>query len=309
MAHDGSLRTSITSGPSDNHPAWSPDGTKIAFSRATTASSSFDIFVANGDGSGVTNVTNNPGTNYDPAWSPDGSRIAFSKNYDLWTMKVDGSAATMILGTLDSYEYWPSWSPDGSKIAFYGFRPGESPEIFTVNVDGTQLTNLTNHPQDDATPAWSPDGTRIAFSSARSGSHQIHVMNAYGSNLVQITRNGGDSPTWSPDGETIAFMRGGSRGDIYSIGVDGTNETRLTNTSTAGSGLSWQPSSAVSQPTESPSQGLTGAAAPTTPILTIWAVSQEAAVLPPVVQVTNRAKRATCPCGSFDCFCVSRPSA
>jgi len=145
MAHDGSGRTSIITGPEAYFPAWSPDGTKIAFQGTTSGFASSDIFVANDDSSGVTNLTNNPGPNYSPAWSPDGSRIAFSKDNDLWVMNADGSGARMIFGASDSYDFSPSWSPDGSKIAFYVIRAGSlgGPGIFTVNADGTRLARLT----------------------------------------------------------------------------------------------------------------------------------------------------------------------
>jgi DNA-binding CsgD family transcriptional regulator len=246
MAHDGSGRASITSGPeTDGSPAWSPDGTRITFSRISMGYS-HDIFVANADGSGVTNLTNKPGTYYNPAWSPDGSRIALSKDYGLWVMNADGSAATMIVGGPDFYVYWPSWSPDSSKIAFYGIHASQGAEIFTVNDDGTQLTNLTNDLLGDITPAWSPDGTRIAFSSPRAGRYEIWVMNADGSNQIQITHSDEGyhtwSPAWSPDGGTIAFVRSdGLNRDIYSIAVDGTNEVNLTNSPVTEEAPNWQP--------------------------------------------------------------------
>jgi Tol biopolymer transport system component/DNA-binding CsgD family transcriptional regulator len=288
MAHDGSGRTSMISGPEAYYPAWSPDGTKIAFQGTTSGFGSSDIFVANADGSGVTNLTNNPGPNYSPAWSPDGSRIAFSKDNDLWVMNADGSGAMMIFGASDSYDFSPSWSPDGSKIAFYVIRAGSlgGPGIFTVNADGTRLARLTFG---GLIPAWSPDGTRIAFTSHDSGRNEIHVMNADGSNQVQLTDKGGHSPTWSPDGGTIAFVRArpySPTGDteIYSMGVDGTNQFNLTNSASLEFSPAWQPLLPTPEPTEPPAPSPTDTPAPTQSIAAffpIQAVTDDGAVLRP----------------------------
>jgi TolB protein len=83
----------------------------------------------------------------------------------------------------------------------------------------------------DFGPSWSPDGTRIAFTSHRAGSADIWVMNADGSNPVQLTTNGADDvdPAWSPDGAKIAFAsRRNGNLEIYVMSADGSNQTRLT---------------------------------------------------------------------------------
>ena len=117
-----------------------------------------------------------------------------------------------------------------SMLAFVSERDGNS-EIYVMNMDGTGLLRLTNHPGRDTDPAWSPDGKRIAFASDREGSSDIYVMNADGSNLVRRTQTGSsDAPAWSPDGSKIAFssLRDGQFG-IYVMSVDGdwANPTRV----------------------------------------------------------------------------------
>jgi Tol biopolymer transport system component len=93
----------------------------------------------------------------------------------------------------------------GGMIAFVTARDGNA-EIYTVHVDGTNLTRLTNDPASDDQPAWSPDGQRLAFVSNRAGASSIYVMNADGTNVVQRTFSGhGQNPTWSPDGTTLAY--------------------------------------------------------------------------------------------------------
>src|SRR5205823_3521044 len=77
-------------------------------------------------------------------------------------------------------------------------------DIYSVNANGSGLTNLTNHPAGYGPPVWSPDNTQIAFSSSRENQlSKIYIMNADGSGLHRLTNSGDDiesSPAWSPDG-------------------------------------------------------------------------------------------------------------
>ena len=115
------------------------------------------------------------------------------------------------------------------KIAFAATRDGNY-EIYAMDPDGGNPTNLTNHPAVDYEPAWSPDGKRIAFVSNRTGRDSIFVMKADGTNPTLVTPSG-TSPTWSPDGKRIAFQRSVDHvGEIFVVGVDGTGLTNVTNT-------------------------------------------------------------------------------
>ncbi len=133
--------------------------------------------------------------------------------------------------------------PFNGRIAFVSGRDG-SPDIFTMNANGTSQVNITNNPGIDNNPAWSPDGTKIAFESNRAGAFDIYVMNADGSNPLRLTftvenRN----PSWSPDGTKIAFesTRDGTTDEIYVMSADGTGQTRLTNNSASDFDSSWSP--------------------------------------------------------------------
>ena len=116
------------------------------------------------------------------------------------------------------------------RIAFESTRNGNS-DIYVINADGSDLRQLTSHPEWDHAPAWSPDGQRIAFHSLRDGNWEIYVMNADGSGVTRLTNQLERDwlPSWSPDGKQIAFEshRDGN-GNVYVMNADGTNVRRLT---------------------------------------------------------------------------------
>ena len=165
MNVDGSGQTNVTnSGPSgvwNIHPAWSPDGSRIAFARGTFGGD-LEIYVMNPDGSGQTNLTNNPGAlDWDPTWSPDGTKIAFEgrggvTNPEIFVMNADGSNQTRLTFTADLIgDGCPAWSPDGTKIVFCSDREGNA-EIYVMNADGSSPSNLSNNPAFDYLPDWQP---------------------------------------------------------------------------------------------------------------------------------------------------------
>jgi hypothetical protein len=231
MDADGSNQTGLTQRPPDDRsPAWSPDGSRIAFHSYRDGNR--DIYVMDADGSNQTRLTQNSAWNQFPAWSPDGSRIAFPSgrdgSMDIYVMDADGSNQTRL--TREPSEDWsPAWSPDGSRIAFESYRDGNW-DIYVMDADGSNQTRLTRHPSQDWSPVWSPDGSRIAFQSDRDGNDDIYVMDADGSNQTRLTRDPAQdwSPAWSPDGSRIAFHsdRDGND-DIYVMDADGSNQTRL----------------------------------------------------------------------------------
>ena len=130
-----------------------------------------------------------------------------------------------------------------NKIVFVSKRTGYW-NIFSVNVDGSVLSNLTHDSANDQTPAVSPDHSRIAFGSDRDGNREIYVMNIDGSNPMRLTSDPADdvTPAWSPDGQKIAFVsaRVGNQ-QIYTVNADGTGLTRVTNDSGNDTQPSWSP--------------------------------------------------------------------
>jgi hypothetical protein len=237
MKPDGTNQTRVTKvlEASEGFPAWSKDGSRIAFD--SYPGGNWEIYTMNADGSNKTRLTNDPALDRCPAWSPDGTKIAFHSNrdgnYEIYVMNADGSNQTRLTNN-NNDDGFPAWSPDGTRIAFQSIRDGNY-EIYVMNTNGTSQTRLTNNLTVDLHPAWSPDGTKIAFDS----NSQIDVMNADGTNPTHLTA--GISPAWSPDGTRIVFQsyRDGNS-EIYVMNANGTNQVRLTNNSIADNTPDWR---------------------------------------------------------------------
>jgi TolB protein len=230
-------------------PAWSPDGSKIAFVVQVPEDDTSEIWVMNADGSNPTNLTNKAGEDCCLAWSPDGSKIAFFSDRDasssIYVMNADGSNPIRL--TADTrVEHTPAWSPDGARIAYAvcSVRDYESCEIYVMNADGSNPTNLSTSSASDRSPVWSPDGARIAFFSGRHHDWVIYVMNPDGSNRIRLTNdhNDGRYPVWSPDGSKIAFIEY-VKDYVYVMNADGSGLTYTTLRSS--SLLSWLPTIAT----------------------------------------------------------------
>ena len=234
MDPDGSnVQTLLGGAATDQSPAASPDGSRIAFS--SNREGDFDLYVINRDGSGLAHITgpSTRDTTYDdsPSWSPDGSKLVFARSLPLgavlMVVNVDGTGETALTSVVTSgYLDSPAWSPNGTKIAYTG---GGSPRVFVMNADGSgaaPLPTLSSDTVDHA--AWSPDGTRLAVHDL---SHGIIVMNADGSDPVILLPGGeyGTEPAWSPDGAYLVFTKifpGNRR--IARIKADGSGEVELT---------------------------------------------------------------------------------
>ena len=131
------------------------------------------------------------------------------------------------------------------KIAYVSYGGAVSGEIFSVNPNGTNKTNLTNNPAEDIFPAWSPDGTKIAFTSGRDEFNgEVYVMDADGSNVTRLTNNPGGNfgSAWSPDGTKIVFgsARDGNL-ELYLMNADGSNQINLTNNPADDQSPTWSP--------------------------------------------------------------------
>jgi Tol biopolymer transport system component len=128
MNQDGSGLSRLTNNTvNDYDPAWSPNGTKIAFSSRRDGND--EIYVMNRDGSDQTRLTDDPAWDQDPDWSPNGTRIAFESTRDggrtqIFVMDADGSNVTRLTLPSDGWDINPSWSPNGTKIAFTSSRDG-----------------------------------------------------------------------------------------------------------------------------------------------------------------------------------------
>ncbi len=189
MNSDGSAQTTLVTSSATNEYgqlAWSPDGTKIAFH--SKASGNFNIYVMDSNGTNITALTSDAGSDKCPAWSPDGSKIAFQTNrdgkYQIYVMASNGSAQTRLTNS-GSVDENPSWSPDGTKIAFDSDYPGNY-DIYTINSDGSERTQITTHKDDDTRPVWSPEGSLIAFNTERHYGTSLYVMKTDGSSQKMV---------------------------------------------------------------------------------------------------------------------------
>jgi Tol biopolymer transport system component len=227
MNADGTNQTNLTNTPDtiESLPAWSPDGTKIAFTRLDADFAILgDIWVMDADGSNQTNLT---------PTAPD------ANNFD---------------------EYQPTWAPSGTRLAFVrevskedlpGQIVSEQSDIFVMGAIGDNATNITQTEADERDPAWSPDGAKIAFSGVRAGGDEILTMDPDGQNEEILTGDGTDAfdvaPDWSPDGTKVVFQKESQVGgccdppEIWAVNRDGSGDTNLTSHPSNDTGPSWSP--------------------------------------------------------------------
>src|SRR5439155_7770129 len=198
---------------SDSEPAWSPDGTKIAFT--SNRDGDTEIFVMNADGSGQTQLTHNDltllgaviqfevGHDEEPAWSPDGTKIAFisdrppANRFQLFTMNADGSGQAA-LGAAAAQMRGPSWAPGGTRIAVAtGGFAGDG--IYLASAATGALTSLANAVTWDTAPAFSPDGTKIVYRSTfNPNGTGLYTMDADGTGIARLTLGKDYDPDWQP---------------------------------------------------------------------------------------------------------------
>jgi TolB protein len=205
-------RLTDTSGVMDSEPNWSPDGSRLVFTRMYSDQDSHEeIWIMNADGSdqhwiGV--------QGFAAKWSPDGSRFIYSSNrsgnYEIYISNIDGTDEQQLTRS-SADETFPTWSPDGSQIA-YSASTGEwntrestkTYEIFVMDANGSNVRQLTNNASYDGNPRWSSDGSLITFSSDRDeiGHWEVYVIDADGSNVRRVTTTLSDAtainPVWRP---------------------------------------------------------------------------------------------------------------
>jgi uncharacterized repeat protein (TIGR01451 family) len=218
---DGTGLAPLTTG--DGRPAFSPDGTKLAFS-SVTRDGNYEIYSMNADGTGLVRLTHDPARDEDPTFSPDGSKIAFASNrsgvWAIWVMNADGSAQTQLTSPSGCFaqDIEPSWSPDGAKIVFIATTDTGGcylrNEVTTVDAaDGSHRLDLTQGSGGAVTdgPRYSPDGKTITFSGEAAGltPDNVYVVPADGSAAARrlTSAAGGLDPAWSADGSRIVFTR------------------------------------------------------------------------------------------------------
>jgi TolB protein len=217
-------------------PAWSPDGTRIAYSLFTKHrdnTKNIDLYEFDFTTATIRLLSNRRGINSGAAYSPNGSRIAltmsFKGNPEIFLLDPATSEVTKMTNSF-GFDVDPNWSPDGKQLAFVSSRSGV-PMVFKVNADGSGVQRLTFAGKYNATPSWSMQNNKIAFAGWLDKHFDIFMMNPDGSNIERLTKAQGDNedPSVSPDGNFIIFSsdRAGQK-NLYVMNIDGTFVKRLT---------------------------------------------------------------------------------
>jgi TolB protein len=222
----------------------------------------FDLYLMRADGTRLRRITGSRAWERYPTWSPDGRWIAYISDrsrpghegsYEIYVMRPTGTGLRRL--TRDRWiDDQLAWSPDGRQLAFVNNRSGGRFGISVMNVNGTGLRRLTH--DGEGLPAWSPDGRTIAYERfnprlGTSGTHEVWLMNADGSNQRQLTvppqsDTGPDAddnmPEWSPSGDELAFARRyRGRTDLFVIRADGSGLRRLTRQAGQHTWPAWSP--------------------------------------------------------------------
>ncbi len=239
MDWDGSRPLRLTSDPaSDVDPDISPNGRDVVFTSNRTGNN--DIHVMDRAGRHQVNLTNTAANDGWARWAPDGEHIVFHTNrdgnFELYVMNRDGDGL-MRLTNYPGVDQFPEWSPNGREIAFR-----RDIDVHVLDVASGQVRRLTDAPPLNQMPSWSPNGKQLAFMSMRAGYISVYLMNADGTDQVNLTpKDPGDSdsdwisraPSWSTTGRQIYFMSSrpttGLDTEIFVMNTDGTGATRLTN--------------------------------------------------------------------------------
>jgi TolB protein len=193
----------------------------------------FDIFVANKKGFIKKQLTTSNGYDAEATVSPKGDKIVFtsdrSGDLELWIMDINGKNQKQITKDL-GYDGGAFFSPDGKKLVFRASRPNSEEEIkeykyyldkhlvaptnmeiFTCNIDGSDLQQITHLGKANWAPFYTPDGKKIIFSSnhhsKRGYDFQLFMINTDGTGLEQITKESmfNAFPMFSPDGKKLIW--------------------------------------------------------------------------------------------------------
>lgn len=212
-------------------PAWSPDGTKLAYVSFERGNSA--IYVQDLTTGGRELLTSFRGINSSPAFSPDGRRMAMSLsrsgNPEIYVMDLASKALTQITDHF-GIDTGPVWAPDGNSIYFTSDRGGQ-PQIYQVSAGGGNASRVTFEGRYNSDPSISFDGHKIAVAQGAGNVYRIAVLDRTLGSPGWFTLSPGsldESPSFAPNGSMLLYAaREGQRGVLYAVSADGRVRQRL----------------------------------------------------------------------------------
>ena len=210
-------------------PAWSPDGTKLAY--VSFQKKKPIIYVQSLTGGTQEVLANYKGNNSAPAWSPDGSKLAivltYGANSQIYTVSSSGGDLKQITKS-NSIDTEPAFSHDGSQIYFSSDRGGK-PQIYKVSASGGSASRVTFEGAYNVSPRFSPDGKSLAYIRNDSGKFRVALQDL-ASGQVQLLSEGAqdESPSFAPNGRMILYAtKVHGRGALAAVSSDGKVRQRL----------------------------------------------------------------------------------